>query len=215
MQLPVYNVRGEVAGQIEVKDSVFGIPFNKAVVQQAMVRQLANKRQGNASTKTRGEVKGSTRKLYRQKHTGRARRGDIKSPLLRGGGVVFGAHPRDYRQSMPKKMRRLSLKCMLSAKVREGEIKVVDDLQLEEVKTREMINILSALGVDSSALIVTAQSDPKIVKASSNLAGVKVVPSTLINVLDLLSHKTLIATAAAVQSIEQIWGREIIRHASL
>lgn len=215
MQLSVYNVRGEIVEQIEVSEDVFAVPFNEAVVHQAVVRQSANKRQGNASTKTRGEVAGSTRKLYRQKHTGRARRGDIRSPLLRGGGVVFGPHPRCYRQSIPRKMRRLALRCVLSSKVREGEIKVIDDLHLEMPKTKEMVDILSALGADSSALIITAQSDPNVVKASHNLAGIKVLPSPLVNVLDLLSYRTVLATISAVRNIEQIWGRKVVRHASL
>jgi len=214
VQLSVYDVKGEIVEHIDVREDVFAVPFNEAVVHQAMVRQLANKRQGSASTKNRGEVAGSTRKLYRQKHTGRARRGDIRSPLLRGGGVVFGPCPRCYRQSMPKKMRRLALRCVLSSKVREGQMKVVDDLRLETPKTKEMVDILSALGADSSALIITAQSDPNVVKASHNLAGIRVLPSPLVNVLDLLSHKTLLATIPAVRNIEQIWGREIVRHAS-
>ncbi len=214
MQLSVYDVKGEIVEDIDVREDVFAVPFNEPVVHQAMVRQLANKRQGSASTKNRGEVAGSTRKLYRQKHTGRARRGDIRSPLLRGGGVVFGPCPRCYRQSMPKKMRRLALRCVLSSKVREGQMKVVDDLRLETPKTREMADILSALGADSSALIITAQSDPNVVKASRNLAGIRVLPSSLLNVLDLVSHKTLLATIPAVRNIEQIWGREIVRHAS-
>ena len=215
MQLSVYDVKGEIVEHIDVREDVFAVPFNEAVVHQAMVRQLANKRQGSASTKNRGEVAGSTRKLYRQKHTGRARKGDIRSPLLRGGGVVFGPCPRCYGQSMPRKMRRLALRCVLSSKVREGQMKVVDDLRLETPKTKEMVDILSALGADSSALIITAQSDPNVVKASHNLAGIRVLPSPLVNVLDLLSHKTLLATIPAVRNIEQIWGREIVRHASL
>jgi large subunit ribosomal protein L4 len=215
VQLPVYDVRGEILEQIEVSEDVFAIPFNEAVVHQAVVRQSANKRQGNASTKTRGEVAGSTRKLYRQKHTGRARRGDIRSPLLRGGGVVFGPHPRCYRQSIPRKMRRLALRCVLSSKVREGEMKVIDDLHLEMPKTKEMLDILSALGAHSSALIITAQSDPNVVKASHNLAGIRVLPSPLVNVLDLLSCRTVLATISAVRNIEQIWGRKVVRHASL
>jgi large subunit ribosomal protein L4 len=125
VKIPVYNLSGEVVEQIEVDGEVFGIPFNQAVVHQALVRQLANRRQGTVSTKTRREVVGSTRKLYAQKGTGRARRGDIKSPLLRGGGVVFGPKPRDYGQSMPRKMRQLALKCVLSAKVEEEEMKIV------------------------------------------------------------------------------------------
>ena len=205
--MPIYSLNGEVVDQIELSQAVFGLPFNETVVHQAMTRQLANRRQGTVSTKTRSEVKGSTRKLYRQKHTGRARRGDIKSPLLRGGGVAFGPKPRDYHQSMPKKMRKLALKCLLSAKAREGNIKVVQELDFEEPKTKDMINVLAALGVDSSALVVTAQSVPNVVKSVANLPEVKVLPSALINVLDLLSHKMLIATVPAVRNIEQIWGK--------
>ncbi len=207
MQMPVYSLNGEVVEQIDLSEAVFGLPFNEAVVHQAMVRQLANSRQGTVSTKTRGEVSGSTRKLYPQKHTGRARRGDIKSPLLRGGGVVFGPKPRSYHQLMPKKMRRLALKCLLSAKVREGNMKLVQEFDFEEPKTKDMIKILSSLGVDSSALIVTAHSAPNVVKSVANLPGIKVLPSTLINVLDLLSYKTLVATVPAIRNIEQIWGK--------
>ena len=206
MEIPVYGLNGEVVDQIEISQAVFALPFNEAVVHQAMVRQLANKRQGTASTKTRGEVRGSTVKLYRQKHTGRARRGNIKSPLLRGGGVVFGPKPRSYRQSMPKKMRRLALKCLLSAKVREGNMKLVQELDFKEPKTKDMINVLSSLGVDSPALILTAQSTPNVVKSAANLPKVKVLPSSLINTLDLLSYKILIATVPAIRNIEQIWG---------
>ena len=205
--MPVYSLNGEVVEQMELSQAIFDLPFNKAVVHQAMVRQLANGRQGTASTKTRGEVSGSTRKLYAQKHTGRARRGDVKSPLLRGGGVVFGPKPRTYRQSMPKKMRKLALKCLLSAKVREGNMRLVQELDFKEPKIKDMINVLSSLGIDSSTLILTAQSTPNVVKSVANLPEVKVLPSALINVLDLLSYKMLIATVPAIHNIEQIWGK--------
>ncbi len=205
--MPVYDLNGEVVEQIELSEAIFAIPFNEAVVHQAMVRQLANQRQGTASAKTRGEVSGSTRKLYAQKHTGRARRGDIKSPLLRGGGVVFGPEPRSYRQSMPKKMRRLALKCLLSAKIREGNVKLVQELNLKGPKTRDMIDVLSSLGIDCSALVVTAESAPNVTKSAANLAEVRVVSSPLINVLDLLSYEMLVATVPAVRSIEEIWGK--------
>lgn len=206
MEVPVYSLNGEVVDQIHLSQGVFGLPFNEAVVHQAMARQLANRRQGTASTKARSEVTGSTRKLYAQKHTGRARRGDVKSPLLRGGGVVFGPRPRTYRQSMPKKMRRLALKCLLSAKVREGNMRLVQELDFDEPRTRDMMRVLSSLGSDSSTLILTAQSTPGVVKSAANLHEVKVLPSGLINVLDLLSYKMLIATVPAIRNIEQIWG---------
>jgi len=202
----VYDINGEVVEQIELSEAIFALPLNRAVVHQAMVRQLANERQGTASAKTRGEVIGSTRKLYRQKHTGRARRGDIKSPLLRGGGVAFGPKPRSYRQSMPKKMRRLALKSVLSAKVREGNMRLVRELDFQEPKTKDMVNVLSSLGIDASALIVTAQSTPNVTKSAANLTDVKVVPSALINVVDLLSYEMLVATVPAVRNIEEIWG---------
>lgn len=205
--MPVYSLEGEVVDQIELSEAIFGLPFNEAVVHQAMTRQLANRRQGTASAKTRGEVRGSTRKLYSQKHTGRARRGDKKSPLLRGGGVVFGPKPRVYQQALPKKMRRLALKCLLSAKIREENIRLVQELNLEKPKTKEMINILSSLGVDSSALILTAQPTPSVVKSVANLPEVKALPAALVNVLDLLSYEMLIATVPAIRTIEQIWGK--------
>lgn len=206
MQVPVYSSTGELVDQVEVSEGIFGLPFNEAVVHQAMVRQLANRRQGTASTKARGEVRGSTAKLYRQKHTGRARRGNVKSPLLRGGGVVFGPKPRSYRQLMPRKMRRLALKCLLSAKVRDGNIKLMQGLEFKEPKTKDMINVLASLDVASPVLILTAQSTPTVVKSAANLTNVKVLPSALINVLDLLSYKILIATVPAIRNIEQIWG---------
>ena len=206
MQFPVYSLAGEVVEQMEISENIFGLPFNNAVVHQAMVRQLANRRQGTASTKTRSEVRGSTRKLFSQKHTGRARRGDIKSPLLRGGGVVFGPKPRSYHQSMPKKMRRLAIKCILSTKAREGNIKLIEKLDFKEPKTIGMLNILASLNVEPPILILTARSMPNVVKSAGNLPDVKVLPSALINVVDLLSYKTLLATAPAIHNIEQIWG---------
>jgi len=208
MQVPVYNLSGEVAEQVELDEDIFGLPFNRAVVHQALVRQLANKRQGGASTKSRGEVSGSTRKLYAQKHTGRARRGSVKSPLLIGGGVTFGPKPRSYRQAMPRKMRRLALKCVLSAKVRQGNMKVVRELDFEEPATQEMQGILSALGIDSPVLIVTAPpTNPNVIKSANNLASVKVLPAALINVSDLISHQVLMITVPALRQIEQIWGQ--------
>ena len=207
MQTPVYNSMGEVASQAEIREDIFDVPFNGAVVHQAMVRQLANRRQGTASTKTRGEVRGSTRKLYAQKHTGRARRGDIKSPLLRGGGVAFGPKPRCYRQLMPRKMRRLAIKCLLSAKFQEKAFKVVEDFNFEEVKTKNMVNFLSSMGVTgSSALVLTACSLPNVVRSAGNLNGVKIMPSNLVNVLDLLSYGTLISTISGIRVIEEMWG---------
>ncbi len=207
MKIPVYNLSGEVVEQIEVDGEVFGIPFNQAVVHQALVRQLANRRQGTVSTKTRRDVVGSTRKLYAQKGTGRARRGDIKSPLLRGGGVVFGPKPRDYGQSMPRKMRQLALKCVLSAKVEEEEMKIVKELVLEIPKTREMSKVLSGLAVEFPMLLVTEKAEAGLVMASRNLQGVKVLPSSLVNVLDLMSCHTVLVSELALRNMERLWGK--------
>ncbi len=205
MQLPVYSLSGEVVKKIEVSDSVFGVPFNQTVVHQAVVRQGANARQGTASTKTRGEVAGSSRKLFRQKHTGFARAGSKKSPLRRGGGITFGPKPRSYRQEMPKKMRRLALRCTLSAKARDEELMVLEKLELARPKTKEMAGILTALGVDSSALIVTGEPEENIVKSARNLAEVKTMPANILNVVDILSHKRLLMTEAAVRKAEELW----------
>jgi len=212
VQVPVYSLAREVVKHIEISDEVFAVPFNQAVVHQAMVRQRANARQGTASTKTRGEVSGSSRKLFRQKHTGLARAGSRKSPLRRGGGVIFGPKPRSYRQAMPKKMRQLALRCVLSAKAGDGELMVLEQLELPEPKTKEMVQILAALGVDSSALVVTDGPEVNVVKSARNLAGIKTIPANLLNVVDILSYKMLLMTEAAVRKAEQLWGQS---HASV
>ena len=206
MQVPVYSLAGEVVKNIDISEEVFNVPFNEAVVHQAVVRQQANARQGTASTKTRGEVSGSKSKMFRQKHTGMARAGSRRSPLRRGGGVTFGPKPRDYRQALPKKMRRLALKCVLSVKAGDGELKVVEHLELEGPKTKEMARILSALGVDSSALVVTSDPEANVIKSARNLQRVKTTPANLLNVVDILSHKMLLMTEAAVHKAEQVWG---------
>lgn len=208
MQLPVHNLTGKVVDQIEVSDYVFGVPFNNAVVHQAVVSQQANARQGTADSKTRGEVAGSTRKLFAQKHTGNARAGSIKSPLRKGGGVVFGPHPRDYRQALPKKMRRLAIRCILSAKAKDGDLIAVQELSMAEPKTKEMAGILTALGVNSTALVVTHQLEENIIKSTRNIAGVEIMPASLLNVIDLINHKKLIITVEAVRKANELWGEK-------
>jgi len=210
VKVQVYNLNGEVTGQLEIKDDVFAVSFNEAVVHQALVRQLANQRQGTADTKTRGEVSGSGRKLFAQKHTGRARRGDIRSPLLRGGGVAFGPHPRSYRQDMPKKMRRLALRCVLSGKASSGELKIVDKLELDSPKTKAMLDMLIALRIGDSVIIATAEAEANLVKSARNLPGVKTMPAPLLNVADLLSYKDVIMTVDAVRKVEELWGEKSI-----
>jgi large subunit ribosomal protein L4 len=208
VQIPVYNKNGEETGNIEVSEYVFDIPFNRTVVHQAVVRQRANARQGTSSTKTRSEVTGSTRKLYRQKGTGNARAGSIKSGTRRGGGVMFGPKPRSYRQSMPKKMRQLALRCVLSGKANDKELVVIDELVFEKPVTKEMAGILSVLGVDSTALVVTAEADENVVKSARNIAGISIMPVDLMNAVDILSRKKLLMTVDAVRKAEEIWGEK-------
>jgi large subunit ribosomal protein L4 len=206
VEVPVYSLSGEVVKHIEISDGVFAVPFNQAVVHQAVTRQQANARQGTASTKTRSQVAGSGRKLFRQKHTGMARAGSKKSPLRRGGGITFGPKPRSYHQDMPKKMRRLALRCALSAKARDEELMVLEELKFDQPKTKQMAGILAALGVDSSALIVTDEPEENVVKSSRNLVGIKTIPANILNVVDILSYKMLLMTEAAVRKAEQLWG---------
>jgi len=188
VNIPVYNIQGAVVDDIALNDEVFGVPLNRAVVHQALVRQLANARQGTANTKTRAQVAGGGRKPFRQKGTGRARQGSTTSPLLRGGGVTFGPQTRSYRQAMPKKMRRLALRCVLSAKP----------------MTKEIARIFSALGVKTPVLIVTAEPDPNIYKSARNIERTKVLPAYMLNVGDLLSHRIVVLTLAAVRRIEEM-----------
>jgi large subunit ribosomal protein L4 len=208
VDFPVRNTEGEAVERVQLEDRVFALPFKEAVVHQAMLRQLANARQGTADTKTRGEVSGSKRKVYRQKHTGRARRGSLRSPLLRGGGVAFGPHPRSYEQRMPRKMRRLAIRCLLSAKASSGELVVVDRLSLKESKTLEMARILKALEVKGSALVVTLKPEAGLIKAARNLPRTKTSPAALVNVVDLLSHKFLVITVEGVRCVEDILTRQ-------
>jgi large subunit ribosomal protein L4 len=207
VQVSVYNSAGKVIDQIEVDEAVFGVQPNEAVVHQALVRQRANARQGTADTKTRREVFGSGRKMYRQKHTGMARAGTRRSPLRRGGGIIFGPHPRSYRQTMPKKMRRLALRSILSSKLAEEQLRVVDSFGLEQPQTKQVEQILKALSIDSSALLVTAQVDMNVVKSARNIEMVKTLPADMLNVVDLLSHNMLIMTVDAVRRVEEVWGK--------
>lgn len=218
MQVPVYNTDGEKVRDIEISELVFNVPFNETLVHQVMVAQLANERHGTADTKTRSDVSGSTRKLFRQKGTGNARAGSSRSPIRRHGGVTFGPHPRDYRQATPKKMRQLALRCILSNKVREGELKIIDQLQFAEPKTKEMNRILGVLGIDSKVLVVDSKPEMNMIKSARNLNEIKTLPANLLNVVDLLSHKMLVMTEDAVHKAEELWGKqtpEEVKHASV
>lgn len=205
MKVPVYNSDGEVAKQMDVSQDIFNVPLNKPVIHQALVRQQANLRQGTASTKSRGEVSGSNRKLFRQKHTGYARAGSRKSPIRRGGGLAFGPKPRTYQQLMPKKMRQLALKSVLSTKLKDDELKVLEQIDLQMPKTKEMVQILRSLNIQSSVLIVLDKPDSNIIKSCRNLSRVKTILAELLNVVDLLSYRMVLMTEAAVQKVELVW----------
>ena len=205
MKVPVHSANGQVVGDIELNGRVFGIVANEAVVHQALVRQLANARKGTANTKTRGEVAGGGAKLYRQKGLGRARAGSLRSPLRKGGGVIFGPHPRSYKQAMPKKMRNLAMRSVLSAKAASGELIIVDEFKFEQPKTKEMIRTLEAIGIDSSVLIVTDKPERNVIKSASNIPKVKTLPVSVLNIRDMLSHKRLVMTRAAAEKAEQLW----------
>lgn len=215
MLLAVKNVQGEEIETIEVEDYVFGIRPNKAVLHQAYVAQRANQRRGTVSTKTRGEVKGSTRKVRPQKYTGRARQGSIRAPHWRHGGIVFGPKPRDYSQKLPKKMRRLAIRSALSAKVADGELIVVDKLEFPQPSAKEMARILQNLGVDRSALIVTGEPDRNVYLSVRNLERKSYQPASYLNVVDLLHHRYLVMTVAAVRKAEEVWGQEADRRRAL
>ena len=206
MQVSVRNIAGETIEEIELRDDIFAIEPNKAVMHQALVRQLANARQGTHSTKTRGEVVGTTAKWYRQKGTGRARHGSRKAPIFVGGGIVFGPKPRSYRKNMPKKMRRLALRSALSAKASTEQIVVLDDLQFSEPKTRNMIEALSKLEVKGSAVVLLAEKNENVEKSIRNLANVRYLRAGYLNVRDLLGHDYVIVPKASLAEIERILG---------
>ncbi|ACV61240.1 ribosomal protein L4/L1e [Desulfofarcimen acetoxidans DSM 771] len=199
----LFNIKGEQVGEVALKDEVFGIEVNESVLHDAVVMQLAGRRQGTHDTKTRGEVRGGGKKPWRQKGTGRARHGTIRSPIWRGGGIVFGPHPRTYKYKLPKKVRRLALKSALSSKVLAGNIKVLDALSMEMPKTKEMVGILKNLQVDK-ALLVIADKDMNVIKSARNIPGIKPVGAAGVNVYDLLKHTTLVITKDAVSKVEEV-----------
>jgi len=211
IEVPVKSVTGEVVRQLALDERVFGIEPNVAVVHQAVVAQLANRRRGTHSTKTRGMVAGGGRKPWRQKGTGRARQGSIRAPHWRGGGVVFGPHPRSYHQDLPRKMRRLALRSVLSAKLRDGELVVLDKLELPRPKTREMRAVLERLGVADSALVVLGARDEGVKRAAANLPKVRTVLPEGANLVDLLKHRWLVLTVEAVETLTRTLTAEIRR----
>ena len=203
-QVALYNQQGAQIGEITLNEAIFGIEPHKQAMFDAVVMQRASMRQGTHKTKTRSEVRGGGRKPWKQKGTGRARQGSIRSPQWRGGGVVFGPTPRSYSYRLNKKVRRLALLSALSSKVAENAALVLDELSFEVPKTKQMITVLEALNITSKTLIVTADDNKAVELSARNIPGIKVLSATGINVLDLLDATKLIFTRDAIQKIEEV-----------
>jgi len=204
LTLDLFNKEGKKVGDVELNESIFGVEINTNAMHQVVVAQLANKRQGTQSAKTRAEVRGGGIKPWRQKGTGRARQGSIRSPQWIHGGIVFAPKPRDYRISVPKSMRRVAFKSALSAKVAENEMIVIDSLDFESPKTKAMLEILSAFGAKKT-LIVVEKSNENIYKSARNIPGVQVSPVNNLNVYDILKYEKFIVTKDAVSKIEEVY----------
>ena len=200
----VYNMEGKEVGTMELNDAVFGVEINDHLVHLAVVRQLANNRQGTQKAKTRSEVSGGGRKPWRQKGTGHARQGSTRSPQWTGGGVVFAPVPRDYSIKMNKKERRLALKSALTSRVQENKLIVLEDLTLDEAKTKAMQTVLNNLNV-SKALVVLNEENKNVVLSTRNIPDVVTAYTNTINVFDLLKHNTVVVTKAAVETIEEVY----------
>jgi large subunit ribosomal protein L4 len=204
-KLTMLNMAGAEAGVIELRDDIFGIEPNANAVHAVVVNYLANQRQGTQSAKTRGDVRGGGRKPFRQKGTGRHRQGSTTDPSQVGGGVAFAPKPRDYRYTINKKVRRLAMKSVLSSKVLENEIIVLDELRFDAPKTKEMIKVLENVKAGKKALIVTAEKDINIVKSAANIPGVRTALVTTMNVYDIINHTNFIVTKEAVEKIEEVY----------
>jgi len=206
MLVPVCNMSGEKVEEVELRDDIFAVPINEPVMHQALMRQLANARLGTHKTKTRGEVSGGGRKPWRQKGTGRARHGSIREPQWRRGSIVFGPRPRSYLQKMPKKMRRLALKSALSVKAAEGQLVILDVLEMPKPRTREMEAILDNLDIYSTALVLLPERNTNVEKSANNLPYLKTLRAQYLNVYDILGYDYLIMPLGALKVIEVILG---------
>ena len=206
MDVKVYNQDGQEVGSVQLKSEIFGVEPNEAVVHQYVVNYLARQRQGNASTKVRREVRGGGRKPWRQKGTGRARAGTIRSPLWRGGGTVFGPKPREYGCKMPKKMKRLALRSIFSDKARSERIKILDKLQFEEIKTKAVVNVLAKLDLDGrKCLLLDEGKNENLFISCRNLARVKYCRASLANGYDMLDADFLVITRAGLEEVEEVF----------
>ena len=204
-KVDVYNMQGKKVSDIELAESIFGIEPNEAIVHSVLVNYLANQRQGTQSTKTRAEVRGGGRKPWRQKGTGRARQGSIRAPQWVKGGIALGPKPRSYKYTVNKKERRLAIKSLLSSKVLENELTVVDKLELKEIKTKTMVKALSDLKVEGKTLIVLADKNENVLMSSRNIEGVKTILLNNINVFDLLKYNNLVLPLETVKKIEEVY----------
>lgn len=204
--LTLYNQSGSEVGDIEMADHVFGIEPHEHVMHEAVVMEQASKRQGTHATKNRSAVSGGGKKPWRQKGTGRARHGSTRSPIWVGGGTTFGPAPRSYSYKLPKKVRKLAMKSAVSSKVKDDEVVVLDQLDLEVPKTKEFVNILENLSIDHKALVVTDSYDEAVFLSARNIPGVSVVTSARLNVLDVLYHDKVVFTKAAAENVEEVLG---------
>ena len=204
-KIDVYDIKGKKVSDVELAESVFGIEPNETVVHSVLVNYLANQRQGTQSTKTRAEVRGGGRKPWRQKGTGRARQGSIRAPQWIKGGIALGPKPRSYKYTVNKKERQLAIKSLLSSKVLEKELTVVDKLELKEIKTKSMVNALSALKVEGKTLIVVPENNKNVLMSARNIEGVKTITANNINVFDLLKYTNLILPVDTVKKLEEVY----------
>ncbi|MDW7667277.1 MAG: 50S ribosomal protein L4 [Bacillota bacterium] len=202
-KIALYKMSGEQAGEIDLNDDVFNIEVNEHVMYEAVKTYMANQRQGNQSAKTRSEVRGGGRKPWRQKGTGRARAGTIRSPLWKGGGVVFAPKQRDYSKKLPKKIKRLAMKSAFSSKVLNDEMVVLEELKLDDIKTKKMIEVLNNLKVEKKALIVT--DDKNVYYSSRNIKGIKTASINTLNVYDILNYEKFIITKDALKKVEEVY----------
>jgi large subunit ribosomal protein L4 len=201
----VYNTNGEQVGEVELNEELFNAPVNEAVLHEVIKNYLANQRQGTHATKTRAMVRGGGRKPWRQKGTGRARQGSIRSPQWIKGGIVFGPHPRSYRYNLPKSLKRVAMKSALSSKYKENKIIVLEDLNLDKPKAKEIIKLLNNLKVDSKTLIVLSHNMENVYKSSRNIPGIETTYIGLMNVHDIMTHDTFIITKDAVDKMEEVY----------
>ncbi len=201
----VYNMLGEQVGELELSENVFGVEINHDAIHAVVKSHLANRRQGTHAAKTRAEVRGGGRKPWRQKGTGRARHGSIRSPIWVGGGVVFAPKPRDYSLKVPKKVKRLAMKSALTSKVQNNQLIVLDELKFNEPKTKEMVNVLSNIKADKKALIVMAEKDENVIKSARNIPNVETTLVNTLNVYDILKYNSFVITKEAVKKVEEVF----------